>query len=472
VYRVPQRDSNIDLSARVSPYSSAYPELEPSHLFGTRVLPVNPVMDRSYASQLAAGSRSGALASRRTRLVQRSVNSLSDVNAQFMDTGVNGDEVCIAVVPRNRVCCWNCILEVPSGPNVLWSRFGANMGKLDPGMKTCWPVWNAVSALVSKQVITYNAVPKKCPTKDMVQVDVDLSINLRIGPDFARVEEFFFKMGPARLDAYLYFEVEECIRSLVNSVTYDRVNDLRSDFAADMLRILQSKLTVMGVDVLSVKITDVALPQELQARLESTTSFGTRIAEQEKNHKFALQQMKNDHLQKMAAITQSVNIERQRIAADTARYEITQDEKMSVAQSDRKVRSEEARGKMEVAVTKAKGALEVAQYEGRADAEKTVSTMNIKCEKELREAKLHAETSLKEAVADKRSSQFLARALETTAKADGDAATQLEEKVRFEHQTRLAEIDATLASNGRKFLSGPSGEAILKSFVMVRDDLA
>ena len=65
-------------------------------------------------------------------------------------------------------------------------------------------------------------------------------------------------------------------------MTYDRVNDLRSDFAADMLRILQSKLTVMGVDVLNVKITDVALPQELQARLESTTSFGTRIAEQEK----------------------------------------------------------------------------------------------------------------------------------------------------------------------------------------------
>jgi hypothetical protein len=38
------------------------------------------------------------------------------------------------------------------------------------------------------------------------------------------VEDFFYKCGPARLDAYMDFEVEECIRSLVNSVTYDKVD--------------------------------------------------------------------------------------------------------------------------------------------------------------------------------------------------------------------------------------------------------
>jgi len=30
-------------------------------------------------------------------------------------------------------------------------------------------------------------------------------------------------MGPSRLDAYLSFEVEELIRSLVNGVNYDKV---------------------------------------------------------------------------------------------------------------------------------------------------------------------------------------------------------------------------------------------------------
>lgn len=425
----------------------------------------------AYRSDATAGSSTGELQSKRTRLVQRSITDLGSSSATLMNTGRNGDEVCVVVVPENTACCWNCILQVPSGQNVLWSDWGANQGKLDPGMKVCWPVWKSVTAIVSKQVITYNAVPKKCPTKDMIMVDVDLSINLRIGPDFQRVQDFFFKMGAARLDAYMYFETEECIRSLVNSVTYDKVNDLRSEFSTEMLTTLQSKLGYFGVDVINVKITDVALPRELQQRLEKTTSFATRILEEEKNHTFAMQQVKNDHLQKMAAIEQSVAIERQRIGAETARYEINQDEAMSMAQSDRKVRTEQAKGAMEVAVTKAKGAVEVAQYEGRAEADTVISTTTISSEAQLRAAKLDAATQLKAAEADKVSSVFLAQARATEAKADGEAAERLEERTLFEQKLRLAEIDSLMAGSGRKFLSGESGASILKSFVMVRDDL-
>ena len=62
-------------------------------------------------------------------------------------------------------------------------------------------------------------------------------------------------MGAERLDGYLYFQVEESIRTLVHSVTYDRVNDLRSEFSGEMLRTLQSKLSLFGVEVSNVKIT-------------------------------------------------------------------------------------------------------------------------------------------------------------------------------------------------------------------------
>ena len=48
--------------------------------------------------------------------------------------------------------------------------------------------------------------------------------------------------GAERLDGYLYFQVEESIRTLVHSVTYDKVNDLRSEFSGEMLRTLQSKV--------------------------------------------------------------------------------------------------------------------------------------------------------------------------------------------------------------------------------------
>jgi len=53
---------------------------------------------------------------------------------------------------------------------------------------------------------------------------------------------------------------------------------------------------------------------------------------------------------------------------------------MAVAESDRKVSTETAKGKMDVEVTKAKGKVEVAQYEGRAEAEEKVTSMRIVCE--------------------------------------------------------------------------------------------
>jgi hypothetical protein len=46
-------------------------------------------------------------------------------------------------------------------------------------------------------------MPKSCPTRDMVFVDLNLSINFRIGPDIDRVQDFVFKMGAERLDGYL-----------------------------------------------------------------------------------------------------------------------------------------------------------------------------------------------------------------------------------------------------------------------------
>ena len=151
---------------------------------------------------------------------------------------------------------------------MLWQKCGTNQGSLNPGCQPCWCGWNRVSHLVSKQLVTYNHMPKKCPTRDHVFVDIDLSVTLKINS--SQVNKFVFEMGVERLDAYLSFQVEESIRGLVYDVNHDRVNDLRSEFASDMLAVLQQKVERFGVDIKAVKITNVALPRELQERLEST----------------------------------------------------------------------------------------------------------------------------------------------------------------------------------------------------------
>ena len=76
----------------------------------------------------------------------------------------------------------------------------------------------------------YNAKSRSVPTRDAVFVDVDLSINLRIGPDIERVEQFVYKMGAERLDAYLNFQVNESIRSLVYDVTHDKASTVDAVF--------------------------------------------------------------------------------------------------------------------------------------------------------------------------------------------------------------------------------------------------
>ena len=75
-------------------------------------------MDRSYAARLAAGSATGPLSSLRTRLVQRTISNLGDANREFMDSGKNGDEVALVLRHQNSSCCFNFLLQIPSGPNV------------------------------------------------------------------------------------------------------------------------------------------------------------------------------------------------------------------------------------------------------------------------------------------------------------------------------------------------------------------
>ena len=315
--------------------------------------------------------------------------------------------------------------------------------------------------MVSKQVFTFNAKPKSCPTRDSVFVDVNLSINLSIANDFERVKEFVYRLGAERLDSYLYMQVEESIRTMVYSVTHDRVNDLRSEFASEMLSVLQSKLYPLGVDVQSVKVTDVALPRELQLRLESTTAFKTKITEEQKNHEHAMQQLANENEQAVAEIKQKYNIQKQQIEAEFERYEVFLQEEMSKAESERKVCMEEFLGQREVAVTKAKGAIDVAVYEGRSKKDALISSTRIKANESMRSATMIAKAKRTEAEAFEKMSRNLADARLEEARASGQSAEETEEKKRFEQRTRLAELDARLAAKGRLLLDAGNGQEVL-----------
>ena len=72
-------------------------------------------------------------------------------------------------------------------------------------------------------------------------VNVDLSLTFRIGPDIDAARNFVYRLGAHRFDELLSAETEESIRGLVYSVTHDKVNDLREEFALGMVSTLNAK---------------------------------------------------------------------------------------------------------------------------------------------------------------------------------------------------------------------------------------
>lgn len=412
------------------------------------------------------------LGARRTRLVQRTVRSLSEVNSTFSSTGRDGLEVCLVIVPDEPLCCCCTLLtQVPSGPWAFLHHFGAVTGLARPGAYWCLPMWDGVSHLVSKQIVTFNAKPKSVPTLDNVFVNVDLSITLRIGPDAERVHKFLVTMGAARLDAYLSLQIEESIRTLVYGVPHGQVNDLRGAFGLEMLRTLQAKMMNFGVELLHVKITDVALPYELQERLEKTTAFKTRLLEEEKNHEHMLQQLHNQSEQAVAEIVQSYKLEVARTAAEAERYEIEMDQKKAEAISERSVAIENAKAACNVQLTKAKDDAEVAVFQGRTAKHEAVEATRIKCQEVLRSASNNAQSRRVAAAAAKASGETMAAARLREAETEGLVASNAANKRRFEQQLKLAAIDTQLAHVGRKLVSGDAGASITAALVAVRADV-
>merc|ERR1719504_542073 len=94
-------------------------------------------------------------------------------------------------------------------------------------------------------------------------VDINLSVTFEIGPNAKAAQSFVYSLGTSRFDEFLANEVEEGIRGLVYSVTHDRVNDLREEFAQGMLAALAKKFLPFGVQIRNVKITEVRLPQHV-----------------------------------------------------------------------------------------------------------------------------------------------------------------------------------------------------------------
>ena len=404
-----------------------------------------------------------------SRCVQRRIAAPTESASAFNDRSSN--EIVLVTVPTSaaEMCCCGClchpILSVPSGFWILHQYWYQNRGELQPGLKVCWPFWWRISHIVNKSTITYSAPSAQVPTADNVMVDINLSITFEIGPDYKAAEVFVYKLGTTRFDEFLANEVEEGIRGLVYSVTHDRVNDLREEFAQGMLGSLSRKFVPYGVQVKNVKITETRLPAQLAKLLEETTTFRTRISETAKKHEATIRKLADDASKELESLMRTNQRREQELTASCARYEIEHQERVDEAVGAARVKEMEAQSRMDVLVGQAEGDLQVAQAEGERIAEKIRKQMQIECEKRRVKVEENATVHILESEGKLKAAENNAMAFVAEAEAENNSTAGLEVKRKYLLEWERLKIVEQLAGSGRRFVSGPTGQEMMREMV-------
>ena len=262
-----------------------------------------------------------------------------------------------------------------------------------------------------------------------------------------------------------HMQVEEGIRGLVYSITHDRVNDLREEFAQGMLANLSRKFSPYGVQIKNVKITESALPRQLAQTLEQTTTFRTRIAEVAKKHENAIRVLQDEAAQQLETIVRTNHRREQDLTAQCARYEIEHKEKVDEMAGSARVQEIEAQSRMDVLIGQKRGDLQVATAEGQKEAEVITQMSKIECDRRKVKIEEKAMVEILASEAKLKAAQNNALALIAEAEAENNSTAGLETKRKYELEWKRLEVLEQLAAKGRRFVSGPAGQAMIREMV-------
>merc|ERR1719284_818725 len=152
---------------------------------------------------------------------------------------------------------------------------------------------------------------------------------------------------------------------------------------------------------------------------------------------------------------------KQDLLAQCTRYEIEHKEIIDEMVGQARVQEMEAKSKMDVLVTQAKGNLEIATAEGAKEAEEIKRKMEIACNERRVVVDQTANTLTKQSEAVLAKAQNDSKSLIAIAEAENNSTAGLEVKRKYELEWQRLEIMESLAKEGRRFVTGETGKALL-----------
>jgi regulator of protease activity HflC (stomatin/prohibitin superfamily) len=179
--------------------------------------------------------------------------------ATFMALGLG-----VAVVLALLAVWRSFLVRVPEGTTGLLSRRGRYAGEIGPGSQMI-PPWIALSHLVTRREIPFDAPPIEAPTGDNVRATIDALMTFSIVDPY----RFIYSISATDFDAVLHASCRSEIRRMVRSNTWDQINDLARADMEDLRAAMSADVERYGVNVSKVTVTSALPPVEFLASEEA-----------------------------------------------------------------------------------------------------------------------------------------------------------------------------------------------------------
>jgi regulator of protease activity HflC (stomatin/prohibitin superfamily) len=175
------------------------------------------------------------------------------------------------------------IVRVPEGTVALLSQGGKYVGQLESGMHRASPR-TAVSHLVTRRQVPYDAPLVDAPTSDDVRVGVDALLTFSVVEPY----KFVYSISAGDFDRVLQAACLDAIRSVVRSLTWSQVVDLGRTQAAQLRDVLSADVEPYGVAIARVTITYARPPEAFLRSAEARQLSRVEQSEQTERQALAL----------------------------------------------------------------------------------------------------------------------------------------------------------------------------------------
>jgi len=170
-------------------------------------------------------------------------------------------------------------VQIPEGANGLLIRKGAHAGVVEPGSRVI-PPWIAISHVVTRRDIPYDAPIVEAPTKDNVRAWVDSMIAINISDPY----RFVYRITAADFDAVLTASCQDAFRRMIRALTWDQIGDLTRQETDELRTALSADVEAYGATISRVTITLARPPTEFLLSEEARHLAVLQRAEQAEQH--------------------------------------------------------------------------------------------------------------------------------------------------------------------------------------------